>query len=490
MAYTEFTCRSGGSNLNAGTLDGSAEAATSPIYTSAGNWDGNTIFTPNSGTNPVSSGVAVGQWASIYLTSGTTVTGFVAYVTAVNNAVNGTITVSSTYCSNSPPASGTGTYTIRVGGAWQGPNGSVGFPLNFLPGDTGSGYILTNPSGNLPRVNLKNDQTYSITAGITSTGGSYWSAFGYSSTFGDGGYATIDGGTTGASYNLLTANTVFLMAYIKFNNNGATASLNGVYINTASITLFSVFYKCVFSNMRGNGVFSNTTQKGSALLIECEAYACNKSNTANYGGFNITTAFGTMTCVRCVSHDNSGSNSSGFVGSGSSNNVILHNCIADTNGAYGLNSKGNAIIVNSDFYNNANSGVVHSGVTLCAQNSIFSQNGGYGLEVTSSMNAVINNCAFYSNTSGQTSGVDSRTTPLGSITLSGDPFTAAASGDFGLNNTAGAGASCRAAAVGTFTQTQAGYSGAVSYPDIGAAQHQDAGGGGSVAFSTIGRMIG
>ena len=48
MPYTEFTCRSGGSNLNAGSLDGSAEAATSALYTSTGGNSG-TIGYPDIG---------------------------------------------------------------------------------------------------------------------------------------------------------------------------------------------------------------------------------------------------------------------------------------------------------------------------------------------------------------------------------------------------------------------------------------------------------
>ena len=61
--------------------------------------------------------------------------------------------------------------------------------------------------------------------------------------------------------------------------------------------------------------------------------------------------------------------------------------------------------------------------------------------------------------------------------LTGDPFVDAANGNFQLNNTAGAGAACRAAG---FPGTVPGLS-AVGYADIGVYQHQDPAGGGGLA---------
>lgn len=57
----------------------------------------------------------------------------------------------------------------------------------------------------------------------------------------------------------------------------------------------------------------------------------------------------------------------------------------------------------------------------------------------------------------------------GSISLTGSPYTNAASGDFTLNNTAGAGAACRGASP---------YFG--GYGDLGAVQHQQTGGSGII----------
>jgi hypothetical protein len=61
----------------------------------------------------------------------------------------------------------------------------------------------------------------------------------------------------------------------------------------------------------------------------------------------------------------------------------------------------------------------------------------------------------------------------GTVSLSADPCTNAAGGDFSLNNTASAGVACRAAGIpGAFPGGNT-----TGYLDIGAVQHQDAGGG-------------
>ena len=62
---------------------------------------------------------------------------------------------------------------------------------------------------------------------------------------------------------------------------------------------------------------------------------------------------------------------------------------------------------------------------------------------------------------------------INEITLTADPFTDASSYNFTLNDTAGGGALCRAA-------------GSRAFRDIGALQHEDAGGGGSLPRARMG----
>lgn len=473
MPFTEFTCRSGGSNLYAGTLDGSAEASTTPLVTyTNGGWNSGTgVFTPASG-NPVSAGVAVGNFVSVYTDAASAPTGFVARVTAVSST---TITLSTTAKSGTAPTTaGTG-ITAVVGGAWQGPNGTSSFPFNFAASP------MTNSTGDSPRINFKNDQTYSITAAMTSTLVGPVAFQGYTTTFGDRGRATIDGGTTGASYVLLTVSSNGGKCYrdLIFQNNGATGSANGLASSGGNR---NVYDSVVVNSVRGIGLSIGD----NSVVVRCEAYACNQSNTSNCGGFSV----GGATLSFCVSHDNTGSNSFGF-GTAAANQVVstFVNCVADTNGGIGFSLQGTqqiSQVISCTSYNNTSDGIRISssaGGAAYVQNSILSNNGGWGINNSSAVTCGITNNAYLSNTSGQvTANVASVFYNDGGVTLSGAPFTNAASGDFSLNNTAGAGASCRGAGIGTFPTTQGGYGSTLGYPDIGAVQHQDAGGAAGMLF--------
>lgn len=467
MPFTEFTIRASGSNLYAGSLDGSAEASTTPLVTyTNGGWNSATgVFTPASG-NPVTDGVAVGYWVSVYTDGAAAPTGFVARVTAVSST---TITLSTTAKSGTAPTTaGTG-ITAVVGGAWLGPNGTSSFPFNFAAS------TMTDASGDPPRVNFKNNQTYSITAAMTSTLGGPVAFHGYTTTFGDRGKATFDGGTTGASYILLSVTTAGAKHFrdLIFQNNGATGSANGfVSSGGARHTYDSI----VVNNVRGIG-FSISD---NCNITRCEAYACNQSNTANMGGF----AVGGATLSYCISHDNAGSNSFGFGSTVNQTASTFINCIADTNGGIGISLQGTqqiSQVIACSSYNNTSDGIrisSASGGAVLVMNSVLSNNGGWGIKNTTAVTGGIVNNAFFSNTSGQ---VTSQTASVflneGGVTLSGNPFVDAPNGDFRLNSTSGAGAACRGAGIGTFTQTAASYAGSLGYPDIGAVQHQDAGGG-------------
>jgi hypothetical protein len=449
VAYTEFTVRSGGSNLYAGTLDGSAEAATTPLVTyTNGGWNSGTgVFTPASG-NPVSAGVAVGNFVSVYTDGAGAPTGFVARVTAVSST---TITLSTTAKSGTAPTTAASGITAVVGGAWAGPSGTSGFPLSFVTN------TLTNTSGDPTRVNLKNDQTYSITAAITAgnTGLIYFQ--GYTSTFGDGGRFTVDGGTSGASYTLLTlsAGQVEVRDAV-FQNNGATGTSNGVSMSGASL-----MERVKVTSVRGSGF---AMLSSGCAVIECEATACNQGNSATLAGFGM----GGGRATRCVAHDNTGSNNRGF--RLSTANAVLVDCVSDTNGNVGFDMAGGGSIHGGVAYANGGPGVlVAASVTTTIENVVLANNGTFGATVTAGGFARLISCAFRSNTSGETSGVADAT---GTVTLTADPFTDAANRDFSLNDTAGGGAACRGAGRGTFPPSDP----TVGYPDIGAAQHQDAGG--------------
>jgi len=470
MSFTDFfTNASTGSNMNGGS-----DENTSPAYSATnGGWNSGTgVFTPTSGDPSAVSPTLVGQFAHVF-TDGSTTPTRIARVTAVSST---TLTLSTTAGSGTAPTTaGTG-ISVNVGGVWKGPNGTVGFPF--------SGATLTsaatNASGDLPFINMKNGTNYAITAAITWSSANV-SVGGYTSTVRDGGKAVIDGGTSGSSYVLLTVSgTPCEVMDLILQNNGATGSAAGLSNSNNRNT----FRRVVVNSVRGAG-FVNTFV---GRFTQCEAYACNQSNTAATAGFNITAA---AVLKRCVSHDNTGSNSSGFVITPTVP-VTLIGCIADTNGQHGFSGTGIGPVVLQNCIASANTsdGARHADAT-CAwdvENCIFSTNGGYGFTSTANAGDELVNNAFRSNTSGQTNNTNADLV-TGSVTLTGDPFTDAANGDFTLNNTSGAGASCRGAGIGTYTQTASSYAGTVGYPDIGI-QHQETGGGGPVARQTIRTNIG
>jgi hypothetical protein len=471
MSLTNFCCRSGGSNLNAGTRTGDTTVpGTSAALTYAsGNWVASTgVFTVASG-NPSSDGVAVGDFASVYA-DGSTVTGFVGRVTARDAT---TITVSLSNKAGTAPTDGTGNRTLKIGGAWKGPNGAEAFPFGFIKAS------LTNVAGDRVRINMRNDADFSITATVNQNSDPIVIQ-GFVSSYGDGGRAAIDGGTTGASYKLFRFGSWgCTCSDMIFKNNGDSGSESAVYYDTAAIT-----FRCVAHDIRGIG-FDNAAGTGAGsgnLLIECEAYNCNQSNTSLLPG--IFTDAGA--CVRCISHDNSaGSNCHGY-GTGNSGGRFV-GCIADSNGGAGFKVNptvtGGCLITNCDAYNNTGDGFALTNGTnhnLYMENCNAVKNGGYGINLSAGgggqRSGFVFNCGFGSGSQANTSGdinASDGCEVSGSITYASNvtPWIDPANGDFRINLAAAQGAGR-----GAFTETAASYAGTVGFPDIGSAQHEDSGG--------------
>jgi hypothetical protein len=417
------------------------------------------VFTVAAG-DPVADGVAVGDFASVYA-DGASETGFVGAVTARTST---TITVSLSQRMGAAPVDGASNRTLKIGGAWAGPNGANTFPFNLVRMSQASA------STNRLQVNLKNDQTYSITTTLNpDTNSLVCGLRGYSSAYSDGGKATLDGGTTGASFSLFTGARAWYFYDMIFSNNGATGTAN-------MVANLGYFFGCVFKNCRGAGVSS------AALIKECEAFGCNQSNTNNTGAIlNPTTVIDT------IAHDNSGSTNDGIVSS--SGTVQLVNVICDSNGRDGVRVN-SLVAVNCDFYNNAGNGVgiiVGSGNTnVTVANCNLVKNGGFGF---GSAGAVVNgylyNCAFGVGTQANTSGNLSThwtkgVIQVGSIDYATDitPWVDPANGDFRINL-----AAAKGTGDGAYLQTASSYAGTVGYPDIGAAQHLDSGGSSGIPIA-------
>ena len=126
-----------------------------------------------------------------------------------------------------------------------------------------------------------------------------------------------------------------------------------------------------------------------------------------------------------------------------------------------------ALIENCNFTTNANWGI---------------NNGSTG---TSTVNAIVFNCGFGAGTQANTSGdisLPNNCIVVGTVNYASNvtPWNAPATGDFTITL-----AAAKNAGRGTFTETQASYTGTVGKPDIGAAQAAAGGGGGPIGVSGV-----
>lgn len=478
--FTEFCCRSGGSNLNAGTRTGnSTEPGTTPSFAYNGTYVQSTrVFTVTSGaqggstTNPQSDGVVANDYASLD-TGGATA----AYIVRVSSRNTTTITLAASGLGTNPAD---GTMTLRIGGAWKGPNAAEAWPFGQTL--TGAGFL--NASANPCRINFKNDATYSITSGITHSIAGPAVFQGYTSSYDDLGRATLDGSTNAIVLLTISGGSNFIVDFI-FSNNGTTGSNAGLVASGAN----SVIVRCVAHDLRGFGISCTNI----ATVVECECYACNGSNTASTGGFNSSSSSQGTQFVRCISHDNTGSNSVGFI---STTVTTFIRCIADTNGSHGWTTSTTAIRtiwIGCDAYNNGGDGIrlAVNNLGPLIESCNFIKNGtggtGYGINVSTGVsNGYIFNCGFGSGTQANATGTTNITAgsalvESGSITYASGvtPWVDPANGDFRVNL-----AAAKGAGRGTFTETAASYAGTVGYPDVGAGQHQDSGGGGGMMVPT------
>lgn len=448
MAFSEFFADiATGANVNAGD-DKTVVTSTNGAWSTVTN-----IFTATGGT-PFS-GVVAGDFASLYLDGGT-VSVYVARVTSVGGG-GLTLTLSATAKSGTAPTTAGVGITCTTGGKWKGPNAAENFPFGFVQS------TMTNSSANPPRVNIKSG-TYSITAGITHANNGPICFQGYTSAAGDGGKATIDGGTTNAI--LLTTSCTNCIFRDLIVQNNATGSVVGISSTGAE----NHFIRCVVNNVRQSGFNFGANY---VTCIECEVYACNLANTSGHAGFLMLNVFGT--CIRCIAHDNTGSNSVGFLIAASG---VCVDCIADTNGNQGFLISGtvSGVLINCDVYNNTSDGIRLSGTTpiISIENCNLVKNGGYGINRSASTgNIYVSNCGFGAGTQANSSGTTNfaagdAVTEEGFVTYADDvtPWVDPANGDFRINLAAAINAGR-----GSFTETAPGYTGTIGYPDIGAAQH-------------------
>lgn len=500
MAYTETYVQTTGSNLNAGTTN--ADAAT--FTYAGGTWvSGTGVFTVASG-NPLSDGVVVGDFGSVFTTAGATVSQFIGRVTA-RDATTVTLSLTAKSGTAATPSATANATTLKIGGAWAGPNGASMFPWGFIQA------TMTNAAADLLRVNIKTG-TYTITAGVTHTNVGPMVFEGYTTTPGDGtltmslplitgtGFPTIN-----TPYNILqySGATDIQTRYIEFANNGYDSpgpNVNGPdMVSSVSGATNNVYYRCRFRNSWRNGLRIGAS---GGLVEECEGVGCNIDGAATFAVFQADAVSSWLRCWGHHTFSQSGpldyADSVVFrFGASSTNRVTYDGCIASHFGGYGFTAGGNnhcVLIKNCVAAFGNRSGVffgagANETSSVLIENSIFYNNDNYGVRYgNATWAATIRNCAFGANaTANFLNGLADRVS--GTIDLSGDPFVDSANGDFSLN--VGAGALCRNAGFGGWLGgSPADWQGSsysekpTTFPDVGAAQHDDAAGvgGGSYTF--------
>jgi hypothetical protein len=446
--FTEYCCRSGGSNLNPGTRTGSStEPGLTADLTYPGSWDETSrVFTVTSG-NPLTGGVTTNDIAAISI--GNPTWEFLARVATVSAT---TIGLDSSKSTQTTLLTGNN-FTLRIGGAMAGPSAGSAFPL-----DQRLSYI-TNLTSDPVRLNMKNDQTYAMTSSITMLGDGPPNVHGYGTTYGDGGQATISGPTVGTGYLAMNCGLIVWLDSLIIKNNGATGSPFGLYFGyNAEVT------RVVIRDMMGCGISSDN---GLVIIDECEIFNCNANSTTsgailvNSGAFNLI-------------HNSIIHNNLGFGIRTLGDGISLVNTIIDSNAMGGVSLEGTqpSYIEACDFYNNPGNGI--TGITSprsVIKNSNFIKNSGWGIGGTAFL-GLVRNCGFGSGTMANGSGTiqSTRVVESGRITYGSGatPWNNPTTGDFRIALSTAKGSGRR-----FFMQTASGYTGTVGYPDVGAAQHQD-----------------
>jgi len=332
---------------------------------------------------------------------------------------------------------------------------------------------IKNSAGDQVRLNIKNDQTYTLTVALAFASIGNAVMQGYTTTVGDLGKATFTSNLVSATQYTVAANINAQFVDLIFASTGASSSQ--LMFSTTS-TVDVVFLRCVFRGSRSSGLV-NQGNGGIVIAIECESYDCNKGNVATAAGFQVSGSGGGMFCYNCYSHDHAaGTNAHGY-SSASSATLILVNSIGDTCAGSGVNlsSTGHIISIGSNYYNNSVDGIkiaMSGAAAWCVMmNNNFLKNTGAGVNCTTTSQGGI----LYNNGRGAGSQANGSADTLQCIVdtstdityASGDtPWNAPATGDFTTIPTSAA----RSAGRGAFTETDGTNTGTVAYPDIGAAQ--------------------
>jgi hypothetical protein len=278
---------------------------------------------------------------------------------------------------------------------------------------------------------------------------------GYDVTRGDRGQPVLS--VTGAVQGITITGSMFQITDI--NVDGTNTATRGISHESAQ---GGSVIRCYVKRCISRGISCD-----SGLVIECEVTQMTSAGSYGIvGGTTIATVRG------CYVHDNA---CSGIYSLQSvSNCLVVNNTGATSDGISLAGSGSSATAVSNTVYGNGGNGisVIYPNGNECIRNNLVVNNGAKGLYASGYTNVVnsggVDRNAIYNNTTGNYSGYSAGPND---VTITGDPFTNAAGGDFSLNNTSGRGAALR----GTGYPGLFPGSSTTGYLDIGAVQHADSG---------------
>lgn len=307
---------------------------------------------------------------------------------------------------------------------------------------------------------------------------------GYTTTVGDGtpGIVVVEGGNTRATCLAMPSISRNIFRWFAFQ--GATTQVLGWSGAPGSVT----FFGCKI--LKGSGTAPVSMQQTADFGIAPLLFV--HSEVANFGGdgiHNITSPGGVF---GCEIHDNGGDgiDHAAF----RSTPFIVGNLIYDNTGdGIKLGSNGsNYLIANNTIVDNGGDGIEIGGAAndrMILINNIFDGNGGWNINIVAAQSGstqILSAKNFYrAGTSGHINDTGRLSQLAADVLLTGDPFTAKASDDYSLDNTADEGAAVRAAAlINAFPRAVT-----VGYLDGGAVQHQDPAGGSGGGPLVRGRLV-
>lgn len=252
---------------------------------------------------------------------------------------------------------------------------------------------------------------------------------GYTSTIGDAtGPAAVLDINNNDDHVVYDFREFHFFSFLEATGNAAYAGGNGFAVLGAG----NGCYRCLARNTGGHGIYLGST--GGSWAIGCEITGWGQADASTAGLWAGQSAQG----IGCHAHDGAGY---GYQW-GSFNALGFAYCIANGCGSYGFHSGSGStrpkFISHCVAYGNASGGLylddAGGGLPIVVHNSLFVNNGNYGLMVNASGKAlvILVGAAFFGNASGD---VDPNVTafePIPRTNLAADPFVDAAGGDFRL----------------------------------------------------------